>query len=187
MFCRTCSTKIRKFIIGSFVRIIQWCNNCKTKRVWESQPYLGNIPAGNILTSAAILYTGALPSQALRIFSFLNCCTINRDSFFRHHREFLQPTIEYLWNKQQQALLSRFKESSTPLAVAGDGRADSPGHSAKYGSYTFIEMTCNKVVDFKGARSRLRARALFRILAAYTIIILDNHGVEIKLQRAAIQ
>ena len=39
----------------------------------------------------------------------------------------------------------------------------------------------------KGARSRLRARALFRILAAYTIIILDNHGVEIKLQRAAIQ
>ena len=41
--------------------------------------------------------------------------------------------------------------------------------------------------DLKGARSRLRARALFRILAAYTIIILDNHGVEIKLQRAAIQ
>ena len=137
-----------------FVRIIQWCNNCKTKRVWESQPYVGNIPAGNIFTSAAILYTGALPSQALRIFSFLNCCTINRDSFFRHQREFLQPTIEYLWNKQQQALLSRFKESSTPLAVAGDGRADSPGHSAKYGSYTFIEMTCNKVVDIKFVQVR---------------------------------
>ena len=52
MFCRSCSTKIRKFTIGSFVRIIQWCNNCKTKRVWESQPYLGDIPAGNILSSS---------------------------------------------------------------------------------------------------------------------------------------
>ena len=48
-------------------------------------------------------------------------------------------------------------------------------------------MRNSKAVKIKGARSRLRARALFRILAAYTIIILDNHGVEIKLQRAAIQ
>ena len=32
--------------------------------------------------------------------------------------------------------------------LAGDGRADSPGHSAKYGSYTLIELS-NKVVDFQ--------------------------------------
>lgn len=31
----------------------------------------------------------------------------------------------------------------------GDGRADSPGHSAKYGSYTVIDSTCDKVIDFK--------------------------------------
>ena len=33
--------------------------------------------------------------------------------------------------------------------VAGDGRLDSPGHSAKYGSYSLLELTCNKIVDFK--------------------------------------
>ena len=33
--------------------------------------------------------------------------------------------------------------------LAGDERADSPGHSAKYGSYTFVELTCSKVVDFQ--------------------------------------
>ena len=42
-----------------------------------------------------------------------------------------------------------FKQQGKPLILAGDGRADSPGHSAKYGSYTVIELTCNKVVDFK--------------------------------------
>ena len=36
----------------------------------------------------------------------------------------------------------------------------------------------------KGARSRRRARAFFRILTAYTIIILDHHGVVIKFQRS---
>ena len=35
------------------------------------------------------------------------------------------------------------------LVLSGNGRADSPGHSAKYGSYTVIELTCNKVIDFK--------------------------------------
>ena len=33
--------------------------------------------------------------------------------------------------------------------LAGDGRADSPGHCAKCGSYTFVELTCSKVVDFQ--------------------------------------
>ena len=32
--------------------------------------------------------------------------------------------------------------------LAGDGRSDSPGHSAKYGSYSILDLTCNKIVDF---------------------------------------
>ena len=39
-------------------------------------------------------------------------------------------------------------------------------------------------VILKGARSRRRARAFFRILTAYTIIILDNRGVVFKFQRS---
>ena len=51
--------------------------------------------------------------------------------------------------KHQQALLSGFRREKKSLVVAGDGRADSPGHSAKYGCYTLVELTCNKVIDFK--------------------------------------
>ena len=66
--CLHCSghTRVNKVVIGSFLRIIQTCSRCRKILVWESQPYIGKIPAGNILTSAAILYSGALPSKALK-------------------------------------------------------------------------------------------------------------------------
>ena len=32
--------------------------------------------------------------------------------------------------------------------LAGDGRFDSPGHNAKYGPYSLIEVTTEKIIDF---------------------------------------
>lgn len=32
--------------------------------------------------------------------------------------------------------------------LAGDGRCDSPGHNAKYGTYSVMEVTTEKIVDF---------------------------------------
>lgn len=127
----------------------QNCSNCHKKLVWDSQLFIGNIPAGNLLTSAAILYTGALPTKALRVFKILNCATITTKTFFRHQRQFLQPAIISTWERHQFSLLEGTKGQKKKLALSGDGRADSPGHSAKYGSYTVIEMSCNKVVDYK--------------------------------------
>ena len=40
-------------------------------------------------------------------------------------------------------------EKNKGLALGGNGRADSPGHSAKYGSYSIIELNKNKVIDLK--------------------------------------
>ena len=34
-----------------------------------------------------------------------------------------------------------------PVVIVGDGRSDSPGHSAKYGSYTFMDMDTHKILD----------------------------------------
>ena len=38
------------------------------KTIVESQPFIGNIPAGNVLTSASILCSGAFLLKALYIF-----------------------------------------------------------------------------------------------------------------------
>lgn len=147
-FCLRETVDIKKDITGSFLRIKQKCSRCLKEWIWDSQPTFGNVSAGNISISAAILYAGTLPAKALRMFAILNCYTITSWTFFRHQRQYLQPTISSTWESQQLALLSSLKEQKKKLSLSGDGRADIPGHSAKYGSYTVIEMSCNKVLDY---------------------------------------
>ena len=35
------------------------------------------------------------------------------------------------------------------MTLAGDERCDSPGHSAKYGSHTMLDVESDKIVNFK--------------------------------------
>lgn len=172
--CRHCcaySVNVSKETVGSFVRITQTCSSCKQIFVWDSQPFIGRIPAGNILTSAAILFSGALPSQSLRIFDFLKCHNITLTTFFRHQRRLLQPAVSKIWEQQQLSFISRMKNLKKKLILSGDGRADSPGHSAKYGCYTVVEMTCNKVVDYKLVQVYKCAHAC----SVYTCIYVLTH------------
>ena len=101
---------IKFHVIGSLLSINQASSQCNNTFVWESQPYICNIPAGNLLTSAAILFTGSLPSKALRVFKTLHCATISRKTFFRQQKKYLHPAIHVIWEKNQFLLLSKLKE-----------------------------------------------------------------------------
>ena len=61
--CRDTGTRVQKTVLGSFVRLRQTCHHCGHVREWDSQPFIKNIPAGNILLSAAILFSGGLPAH----------------------------------------------------------------------------------------------------------------------------
>lgn len=148
MFCGA-TTTIKKVISGSFLQIIQTCSSCNKKQTWESQPFIGSIPLGNILMSASILFSRSLPSKALKPFEFLSLSSITRKTFFRHQTQYLQQAVLSTWKHNQEMLFSELRERQSPIVVAGDGQADSPGHSAKYGSYSFLELNCNKIIDMK--------------------------------------
>ena len=45
--------------------------------------------------------------------------------------------------------LDQCRATGVPLTIGGDGRADSPGHSAKYGSYGIIDLDTNEVIDIQ--------------------------------------
>ena len=38
--------------------------------------------------------------------------------------------------------------NNSDLVLAGDGRCDSPSHSATYGTYTLMDTKCNKILAF---------------------------------------
>ena len=146
MSCHSASVHIKKLVNGTFLRVTQLCCSCGKQNEWNSQPFMGSLPAGNVLTSSAILFTGSLPAKALQMFKVLDCATITRSTFFRHQKRFLQPAVRSVWRHQQAIVLDTFEQQGKPLVLSGDGRADSP---AKYGSYTLIELTCSKVVEFQ--------------------------------------
>ena len=119
-------------------------------QTWESQPWYGNIvPSVNLLFSAAILFAGGSCATTLRIFNFLKVATITERSFYFHQISTLQPAVEHRWKAAQASLLEELRKARQPSTIGGDGRADSPGHSAKFGSYTIIELNRGKILDIQ--------------------------------------
>lgn len=125
------------------------CSSCGHDREWESQPFMKNIPAGNILLSASILFAGASPTKALHIMDCLGCASITVRTFLNHQRHYLHPTVLSLWKQHQSTILTQLREENRPLVLGCDGRADSPGHSAKFGAYTVMDLVKKAVIDIQ--------------------------------------
>ena len=133
--------------IGTLLIITLLCHSCGKTTTWHSQPYLGTIPAGNILLSSAILFAGASITKVLRILSFMSVAAISSRTFFRHQKDILFKTIRQAWSDNQEWLLGAIHGHEKRLVCGGDGRADSPGHCAKFGTYTLIELQEKVVLD----------------------------------------
>ena len=72
---------------------------------------------------------------------------INDRKFYQ--TRYLEPSILSIWSQEQLKLLAESQANSTSLSIGGDGRAYSPGHSAKYGSYGIIDLHANKVLHIE--------------------------------------
>ena len=134
---------------GSLVVVKQRCvhkPNCGYTRQWYSQPFIADLPAGNLMLSAGILFAGASPKKVLRVLSSANIAAVSYSTFIQHQRRYLQPAIVNVWDRMQHNLVEKLTEAGQPLVIGGDARNDSPGHTAKYGSYTFLEVNLNKIL-----------------------------------------
>ncbi|XP_068709173.1 uncharacterized protein [Montipora foliosa] len=81
------------------------------------------------------------------------------------------PVIEEVWGKINELVKKAFKHFQG-VCLCGDGRNDSPGHSARYCVYTIMEHFTNVVVDFEvvdkretgGNSTTMEKEALRRLL-----------------------
>ncbi|XP_070539206.1 uncharacterized protein [Ptychodera flava] len=170
--CGEANMRQSRTLKGTMLLLVLKCTACQHKTGWNSQPYVGNIPAGNILLSSAILTSGALVSKVLRIFSHMRVAAITARTFFRHQSQLLLPSIRHVWAEQRTWLLASLQADQRDLVLGGDGRSDSPGHSAKFGSYTVIELVANVIIDMQlvqsnevGGAVRMEKEGLIRSLA----------------------
>ena len=127
------------------------CLCCRSVREWASQPQIRGTPAGNILLSGSILFSGCLPNKFLRAMRSINIAVISTRTYFRHQSKYLINVVGNVWIAQRNAMFNELQRAE--LVIGADGRCDSMGHSVKYGSYTAMDLERNKVLNIELVQS----------------------------------
>ena len=70
-------------------------------------------------------------------------------TFHKLQKYYLHPAVSTLWKGFQNNYFDQKTKQGDALALGGDGRADTPGHSAKYGSYALLDMDLMLVIDIQ--------------------------------------
>ena len=72
--------------------------------------------------------------------------TISEPTYFQHAKSYLDPCVFYTWKRLQADIIQKLSQSEG-VTLGGDMRADSPGHNAKYGSYTVMDLQAGNIID----------------------------------------
>ena len=119
--CKGTNTAVIKRTSGTFLQVTQTCNVCQYDYKWNSQSFVYNVSAGNILLSASILFSGALSTQVFRILDFFGCSSINLRTFFRHQHKYLLPSVLSVWKEQQSITFAKMNDNGQTLILGGEG------------------------------------------------------------------
>ena len=106
---------------------------------------------------------------------FMNVASISECTFYCHTSSYVNPVIIQQWREHQEQILDSLCEKEGGLVLAGDGRCDSPGYSAKFGSFTFIEEQINRVVDFQLVQVGFVSFSSFGLLNSFCFISNQNY------------
>ena len=67
-------------------------------------------------------------------------------TFYKIQRKLVIPAIHRVFTTQRQLLFDDARERGS-IDILGDGRCDSPGYNAKYGTYTIMDRITGKILD----------------------------------------
>ncbi|XP_017266375.1 uncharacterized protein LOC108232837 [Kryptolebias marmoratus] len=134
-----------RLIMGTMVAVSSVCKRTDAHtRVWYSQSVHNRMPVGNLMIAAATMFSGCPAAIARNLFQHMGVGTYSLRTYFSLQRCYLIPAIRRLWSAKQQAML--MKRKGIPLRLGGYARCCSPGHSAKYGSYSLMDLSTGEVL-----------------------------------------
>jgi MFS superfamily sulfate permease-like transporter len=99
------------------------------------------------MLSAAILYSGNSYIRISEMLGMINVAHFSQTVFYRIQKTLLFPTINTFYKRHRNEIVKQCAVREENNFI-GDGRSDSPGYSAKYGTYSIMSSDLNKVVDF---------------------------------------
>ena len=112
---------------------------------WQSQPMVKGMAAGNLLLSAAILLCGLTFTGIANLADVFNVVKFGETYFYKLQKEYLYPVVHTNYVMQQEAVIEYL--IGNKLHLSGDGCCDSPGDSAKYGTYSLMDSATDLILD----------------------------------------
>ena len=156
---RTCGEKLSYSVTscGSRVEIVWKCSQGHYKR-WESSEVLAiknnnNTYLNDSLQAAAIILSGNNYEKFSLLAKALNLNLISTSTFNRFQKHCAEPVVRDIWTKMNGLIVEILKQYDE-ICLCGDGRSDSPGHSARYCVYSLMEHATHVIVDFEVLDSR---------------------------------
>jgi len=142
---------------GSRVEIVWKCNQGHHKR-WESSEVLAvkrstKMYLNDSLQAAAIIISGNNYEKFSLLAKAFNLNLISKSTFLRFQKHCGEPVVREIWTKMNGLILEILKHYDE-ICLCGDGRSDSPGHSARYCVYSLMEHASHVIVDFEVLDSR---------------------------------
>ena len=82
--------------------------------------------------------------KILLVFKHINILVYQENAYYYHQRYHLIPAVVQHW-RTYKARIAQSLEGKQ-LLLAGDGRHDSMGHSAKYGTYSIFCCNAGRII-----------------------------------------
>ena len=137
--CITCGkpSKVTKlFIIGTALIVNFTCIR-QHKNTWRSHYH------GNITFAASVSFSANTFQKIQKYFRLAKVAFISESSHYEIQKKFLFPIANEAWLCEQRNLLDEIRNKGRRV-LRGDGRCDSPGHNAKYLTYSFLDQELKK-------------------------------------------
>ena len=126
------SVKITRKVRRSLLIIIKTCPNGH-KNIRRSHPSINRQSLGNILICSIYDF-----------FRLVRLQCIGKTRFYQFQRRYLAGVVQERYCRENNSILNQLKEHGS-CCLRGDGRCDSPGHNAKYLTYSFMDQITNKI------------------------------------------
>ena len=112
---------------------------------WAAQPTCSNVRAGNLILASSLLLSGNSFTKIGMMFKFCNIQYFSKTLFYQYQSLYIAPAVNDFWEQQRSMLWN--ERSGKEVLLSGDGRNDSPGHSAQYCTYSLADMNDKAILQ----------------------------------------
>lgn len=148
--CFTCMKAVsicNSIIVGTQLILHMICSAGHSHK-WCSQPFIRRQTHGNLLVSAAILFTGYSYQRIKEFMEISKIKFISKVAFYRIQKHFLFPAVHKVYTLHRELRFQSCLDAEDKLDLIGDGRCDSPGYNADYDTYTLMNLKSGEILAF---------------------------------------